>query len=1563
MPQTATIRGIVFVAALWLACDGSRALAQPVKIVATADTGGHVGPCDDCPSQAGRGGLARRAVLFESFRTKGPSLFVDAGNFLFGPDSAASGGKIMADAYAALRYDVVNLSHYELWSGKAALLERLQGARLAAVSANLLDAGSKQPIVAPYVVKESGGRKIAFLGLVEPPAGVDFLPRLGRQLQDVTVRAPAQALAEWLPKAQAESNQVIVLYYGTTRGLVAVRAAAAGKVAAIVVGGIRPEQVPAGQPLALAAEEHGKAVASLTLEAAGTARDAGPVPIEPALAPDPAIEKLVAAYVQAPSTSPTTPTGHVAAVPEPTLPADPERGRIFPLRRGGSNRAVRLTIQNAAMVERYAEATAAPGGAILVLGTEWENTIPLSLIQQQQVPTLYKVPNLEDHVYLVVDGRRLARLDPRAAALPGHVPVKDFTLEQIGARVRGNLVFRLPPGATGGALELRYYDFAHGHMVVPLRGASEGAVAGSAQAARPATAPQKNEVLEVGVYAVRSDKTLAGRTAPTGVTFLSVDLRARSLFTTDADATAFDPKARPGTTTKLGYVADWKESRKYLQLVADGEYAYMPEPQATELEEEPRFLPDVMTGGNVVFLAPENATSLELRCDFPNAKASTGGGTFRPKGLTIPLEGSRPAMRQRPAIASVDDDVYRISVVGQQAVDTFAGEKPPAEARFVVLDVTVANTGNRNGEFFQTKEQLKYVAPAGQQSELSPVTFNGPRRPAELVWIPPGERRTFQAVFEVPASETRPRLAFRGVSKAEVLNLKPLDATTVAAAPAAPDVDSPAAPAAKAPMKVAANTNPPAANATSPVAPDAPSTPVRTVPAKKPDLKQPADAKPTRVAAMQPLEPKGLAGVGVTAEQVNAAIDRGAEALWTHTMAEMKGRADEFGRNLGYDALVGLALVHANYHRKSPEFDAALRGMLSRVDPPQLGTYGAGILAMLIESYGDGYYLPKLRQTVRCIVESQGPAGSWGYTARAPDELLRDPMADRVLQVRGGLPLEGAGALGEPIKRVGKMEPSMDGDNSTSQYALLGLWAAARAKVPVEPEVWKHALAVYRARQCNDGGWHYASQGGFGYGSMTCAGVCSIALARHHLGDAAPAEDEAVERGLAWLANHFTVTKHPESSESHLYYYLYSLERVGRVLDTEFIGPHEWYPLGAKYLLAQQKEDGNWKGFGEEEKPTLATSFSLLFLTRATSSLNVEQKRGGNGKLRTDVAVAPGHRVYIILDCSGSMLPEMGGTQKFKAARDAVSALIDELPDNAEVALRAYGHRKNARQEGADQDTELVLPMQKLNRQAFMAKLNTLRPRGKTPLALSLREAARDVTSAARDKDKPVTLVLLTDGGEDTRPRQDPVAAAKELSKLEGLNFQIVGFDISRADWDEQLQAMAESGNGVYIPASEADTLLRDLRSAVFRVPDTFVVTTAKGQPVMKAQFGTTKALPEGKYSFSTVFGGKRYSQDFWINTDATTAVVFDAAKIATDKNGQEVAGGVGAGNAARGTRRPAAATEDDAAVDAARPANPPARQPAGTSAAAKKRFCTECGKPLSPGAKFCPNCGAKVAG
>jgi hypothetical protein len=102
--------------------------------------------------------------------------------------------------------------------------------------------------------------------------------------------------------------------------------------------------------------------------------------------------------------------------------------------------------------------------------------------------------------------------------------------------------------------------------------------------------------------------------------------------------------------------------------------------------------------------------------------------------------------------------------------------------------------------------------------------------------------------------------------------------------------------------------------------------------------------------------------------------------------------------------------------------------------------------------------------------------------------------------------------------------------------------------------------------------------------------------------------------------------------------------------------------------------------------------------------------------------------------------------------------------------------------------------------------------------------------------------------------------------------------------------------------------------------------------------------LPEGKYAIQTDYGGKRYTEELWINTDSTTAVVFDASKIGVDESG--------AAADAPPPRRPAARKPAPAQEP------PPARAPA-----AKKRFCTNCGDQLIATAKFCPKCGTKAGG
>src|SRR5216117_2532754 len=91
---------------------------------------------------------------------------------------------------------------------------------------------------------------------------------------------------------------------------------------------------------------------------------------------------------------------------------DWETGKTYPLRLTASNRAVKLSVVNASIADRYGDNPASAGRKLLILSTRWSNLIPLTLIEEKQVPTEYRVPNLADHLYAVVDGRLARRIAP-----------------------------------------------------------------------------------------------------------------------------------------------------------------------------------------------------------------------------------------------------------------------------------------------------------------------------------------------------------------------------------------------------------------------------------------------------------------------------------------------------------------------------------------------------------------------------------------------------------------------------------------------------------------------------------------------------------------------------------------------------------------------------------------------------------------------------------------------------------------------------------------------------------------------------------------------------------------------------------------------------------------------------------------------------------------------------------------------------------------------------------------------------------------------------------------------
>ncbi len=206
-------------------------------------------------------------------------------------------------------------------------------------------------------------------------------------------------------------------------------------------------------------------------------------------------------------------------------------------------------------------------------------------------------------------------------------------------------------------------------------------------------------------------------------------------------------------------------------------------------------------------------------------------------------------------------------------------------------------------------------------------------------------------------------------------------------------------------------------------------------------------------------------------------------------------------------------------------------------------------------------------------------------------------------QVKGG-PGKGAWSYGGGV--------SGGGDGSNSQFAILALHEAERVGVRAELKTWRMAKSYWEDKQNDDGSFIY-TQGWPATGSMTCAGIASLVICSNKVrrGDAIANserivccqrndnERDRVEEGLQWLGDNFQVSHNPRAPGRWALYYLYGVERVGRLTARRFIGRHDWYREGTAHLLQSKGDFSNhWKGTETEESELIATSFALLFLSK-----------------------------------------------------------------------------------------------------------------------------------------------------------------------------------------------------------------------------------------------------------------------------------------------------------------------------------------------------------------------------
>ncbi|MCP4769886.1 MAG: terpene cyclase/mutase family protein [Planctomycetes bacterium] len=304
----------------------------------------------------------------------------------------------------------------------------------------------------------------------------------------------------------------------------------------------------------------------------------------------------------------------------------------------------------------------------------------------------------------------------------------------------------------------------------------------------------------------------------------------------------------------------------------------------------------------------------------------------------------------------------------------------------------------------------------------------------------------------------------------------------------------------------------------------------------------------------------------ISVPRINRSIDLGVDYLLDTQLID--GSWPPYGHYPNATTALGVyTLIHSGQSSRS---EAVLKGLAYlRNQPRAQGTYSVALELMALQAGGDPQDKELIASIAEFLIRGQASNGMWSY---------------------------------------GLTESSTGGDLSNTQYAALGLRAAAKGGVDIPQATWESLTRAMLA--CREGGSTKASSNatyGFSYGngnpvspSMTAAGVGTLAicianLARGERDKLVVRAQSSIQSGARWLGSHWAL--YDGKPSMHSYYYYYGLERAGGLAGLDMFGSHAWYLEGAEKIVDDQHGNGRW----DDDASPIVESFALLFLRKATS--------------------------------------------------------------------------------------------------------------------------------------------------------------------------------------------------------------------------------------------------------------------------------------------------------------------------------------------------------------------------
>ena len=182
-----------------------------------------------------------------------------------------------------------------------------------------------------------------------------------------------------------------------------------------------------------------------------------------------------------------------------------------------------------------------------------------------------------------------------------------------------------------------------------------------------------------------------------------------------------------------------------------------------------------------------------------------------------------------------------------------------------------------------------------------------------------------------------------------------------------------------------------------------------------------------------------------TFEEIEAARVRGVDFLKTQQQED--GSWDFKGHEVGITALCTLALIENGLPISDPIVEKAQRYIVKNYDGVKQ-TYDITLAILLLSRVGDRDNRKPIRDLAARLVAGQNVDGGWHYSCPAATQSILVDSNERV-----------------------KPQPGK-GDNSCTQFAVLGLWVSSRWGVNIDSPMLK-VSERFVATQREDGGWPY----------------------------------------------------------------------------------------------------------------------------------------------------------------------------------------------------------------------------------------------------------------------------------------------------------------------------------------------------------------------------------------------------------------------------------------------------------------------------------------------------------